>query len=98
MANTALIIIFFKYKIIGSSHCGSAVMSPTSIHEDVGSIPGPTRGVKDLALPWLWLRPAAAPLIGPLAWELPCAAGAALKRKKSIKQPKCLSTGDLINQ
>ena len=24
------------------SHCGSVVMNPTSIHEDVSSIPGPT--------------------------------------------------------
>ena len=31
---------------------------------------------------WLWRRPAAAAPIGPLAWELPHAAGAALKRKK----------------
>ena len=26
-----------------SSHCGSAVMNQTSIHEDVGSIRGPTQ-------------------------------------------------------
>ena len=31
----------------------------------------------------LWCRPAAvAALIEPLAWELPCAAGVALKKKK----------------
>ena len=35
----------------GSSHCGSAVMSPTSIYEDAGLIPGLTRWVKDLVLP-----------------------------------------------
>ena len=35
----------------------------------------------DLVLPWLWCRPAAAGLIRPLAWELPYAAGAAIKRK-----------------
>ena len=34
----------------------------------------------DLALLWLWGRPAAAALIRPLAWEPPCAAGAALKK------------------
>ena len=30
----------------------------------------------------LWWRPAAVALIGPLAWELPYAVGAALKSKK----------------
>jgi len=36
----------------------------------------------NLALPWLWLGPAAAALIQPLAWELPYAASAAVERKK----------------
>ena len=31
---------------------------------------------------WLWCSPAAVVLIGPLAWELPYASGAALKRPK----------------
>ena len=35
----------------GSSHCGSAVMNTTSIHKDVGSIPGLTQWVKERGLP-----------------------------------------------
>ena len=41
----------------------------------------------DPTLLWLWHRPAAVAQIQPLAWELPYAAGAALKRKK-----KCMKT------
>ena len=36
----------------------------------------------DLALLWLWCKPAAAAPIQPLAWELPYATGVALKKKK----------------
>ena len=45
------------------------------------------RHSSDLALLWLWRRSAVAALIQPLAWELPYAVGAALKRagKKSIQ-------------
>ena len=40
----------------------------------------------DLALLWLWSRPAAAAPIRPLAWEPPYAAGAGLKRQKTEKK------------
>ena len=36
----------------------------------------------------LWYRPAATPLLQPLAWEPPYAAGAALKRQKKKRQEK----------
>ena len=40
----------------------------------------------DPALLWLWLRPAAKALIGPLAWELPYAVGAAPTKKRQKKK------------
>ena len=36
---------------VRSFHCCSAVMNPTSSHEDSGLIPGPAQWVKDLAMP-----------------------------------------------
>ena len=79
------------------------LMNPTSIHEDVGLIPGLARclgsgiamscGVgrrrgSDHALLWLWCRPATVALIRPLAWEPTYAMGAALQKKKK-KEKKC---------
>ena len=40
----------------------------------------------DLALLWLWCRPAATARIRPLAWEPPYAVGVALKRQKNQKK------------
>ena len=46
------------------------------------------RRSSDLALLWLWYKPAAVALIRPLAWDPPYAAGAALKRQKRPKKKK----------
>jgi len=40
------------------------------------------RHSSDPALLWLWCRPVAAALIGPLAWEPPYAVGVALEKAK----------------
>ena len=45
----------------------------------------------DPALLWLWYRPAAVALTGPLAWESPYAVGAALKSKRKKKISDCYS-------
>ena len=47
----------------------------------------------DLALLWLWCRPAAVAPIRPLAWEPPNAKGSALNRQKTKnKQTKNVSS------
>ena len=46
---------------------------------------GHSRG-SDLKLLWLWQRPVAAALVGPLAWESPYAAGVALEKAKKTKK------------
>ena len=58
------------------------LMNPTRNHEVAGSIPCLAQWVGDLALLWLWCRPAATAPIRPLAWELPYASGAALEMAK----------------
>ena len=76
-----------------SSHHGAVEMNLTSNHEVAGSIPGLTQCVKDLALLWLWHRPAATALTRPLAWEPPYALGVALKRKKTKKRKERKTVG-----
>ena len=70
------------------SHCATAEMNPPSIHEDAGLIPGLVPWVKNLALLWLWYRPAAAAPIQGLAWEFPYATSVALENQNKTKQKK----------
>ena len=55
----------------------------TRIHEDAGLIPDLTRGLKDLALLWLWHRLAAVALIGPPSLGTSICRGATLKGQKT---------------
>ena len=92
---------FIKKKHSWSSCRGSVETNLTSIHEDIGSIPGLAHWVSiamscgvgrrrglELVLLWLWLwsRPAATVLIGLVAWEPSYAVGVTLKRQKKKKK------------
>ena len=75
--------------------CGSVEMNPTSIQEDVcwgfGMAASCSVGHRcswDLALLWMWCRPASIALIRPLAWEPPYAVSVTLKNKKKKKKTK----------
>ena len=48
---------------VGVPVVAQQLTNPTSVHEDMGSIPSLTQWVKDPVLLWLWRRPAATALI-----------------------------------
>ena len=79
--------------ISGSSRPGTAEMNPTRNHEVAVSIPDLPQWVKDLALLWLWCRPAATAPIRPLSWEPPDAASVALKRQQDKQTTKKKNKG-----
>ena len=77
------------------------VKNPTSIHENLSSIPGLAQLVKEPSLLQLWCRLAPAAPIRPLAWELPYATSVALKNKTKTKTKttkiKDLEMGELFS-
>ena len=66
-------------------------MNLTNVHEATCLITGLIPRVGDPVLLWLWCRPAAVAPIQLLAWELPYAAGPAVK--KIPKNYLCISPG-----
>ena len=64
------------------------LMNPIGNHGVVGSIPVLAQWVGDLALLWLWCRPATAAPIQPLAWETPCVTSTAPEKNKKTKKKK----------
>ena len=99
--NESLIILKYKMR---SSRRGTAKTNLMRNQEVAGSIPGLAQWVKgsgdamscgvghrhssNLALLWLWHKPAATAPIRPLAWEPPYAAGVALKGQKTTTTTK----------
>ena len=92
-------------RVLWSSHRGSVVMNPSSIHEDAGWIPGlaaqwvkdPTvscgvgqRCGLDPVLLHLWCRLTAAAPVCPLAWELPWAMSEVLNQNQNQNQSRVL--------
>ena len=62
----------------------------TKNHGVSGLIPGLAHWVKDLALLWLWCRPASSALIRPIALEPPYAMGSSPKMAKKKKKKKII--------
>ena len=62
--------------------------NPTRNHEVSGSIPGLDQWVKDLALLWLWCRPAATALIRPPSLGTSICHGSSPRKGKKAKKKK----------
>ena len=83
--------------VLGVPFVAQWLTNPSRNHEVAGSIPALDQWVNDPALLWLWRRPVATALFGPLAREAPYAVGAAQEKAKRQKKKSTCTRAEVIS-